>query len=311
MTGKTIIKTIQKVHKLSAKDIANGQRFAGVALVLISALVFSSAGLFVKGVEAGAWSVIFWRGVFAAIFTTGYVVMRGHFKREFLQMGKPGWSAAIVGASGTAAFIPAFKFTTIANVTLIYAAAPLVAALIMWLWIREKPALAVTLASLAAFGGVLVIVSGSVGGTHLTGDLLAIWMTIAMAFYLCIYRRFPETPAAGPAVVSSLVLLPFCLWFEPNLMGPIPEVLIMGAFGLVFAIASVTLAEGARRLPAGETALLGALEIPVALLWAYLLFAEVPALMTYIGGAIIIVAVFLSQWFGRRATGELRGQATI
>jgi len=42
----------------------------------------------------------------------------------------------------------------------------------------------------------------------------------------------------------------------------------MAAFGLIFAIASVTLAEGMKRIPAGETALLSTLETPLApLVW--------------------------------------------
>jgi len=48
----------------------------GVALVCISAIAFSTAGLFTKGVSADAWSVIFWRGVSAAVFTLVYALLR-------------------------------------------------------------------------------------------------------------------------------------------------------------------------------------------------------------------------------------------
>ncbi len=47
---------------------------AGVILVTVSAIVFSSAGVFTKAVGSGAWEIIFWRGVFAAGFTTAYVM---------------------------------------------------------------------------------------------------------------------------------------------------------------------------------------------------------------------------------------------
>ncbi len=111
---------------------------AGVILVTFSAIVFSSAGIFTKAVGSGAWEIIFWRGVFAAGFTTAYVMWRGSFRQDFVLMGGSGWAVAIVGASGTAAFIPAFKLTTMANVMLIYAAAPLIAALLAWIWIKER-----------------------------------------------------------------------------------------------------------------------------------------------------------------------------
>ena len=116
-----------------------------------------------------------------------------------------------------------------------------------------------------------------------------------MAGYLCIYRRYPNTPAAGPAVLLPLLLVPSGLLLSAPFSAPQHEITIMCSFGFVFAVASVTLAEGARRLPAAETALLSALETPLAPLWAFMFFVELPAAYTVIGGAIILVALFGSQ----------------
>ena len=85
-------------------------------------------------------------------------------------MGKSGWVVALLGASGTAAFIPAFKLTSIANVSLIYATAPFVAVAVAWAWFREKPRLVILLSSALAIVGVLIIVRGSIGGIRLKGD---------------------------------------------------------------------------------------------------------------------------------------------
>ena len=276
---------------------AYSMRGQGVLLVLISAAVFSSAGLFVKGVAADSWTILFWRGLSATAFTLIYVSWRGNLQREFMQMGKPGISAAFIGALATAAFIPSFKYTSIANVSLIYAAVPFAAAAIAWIWMREKPALPILLASLAAFAGVLVIVGGSLDSINLRGDLLALWMTIGMAGFLCIYRRYPETPAAGPAVLSSLLLVPMVMFGGDPLGIPLREVFLCCGFGLVFSLASVTMAEGARRLPAAETALISALETPLAPLWAFMLFSELSTRFTLIGGVIILLAVFGSQLY--------------
>ena len=168
----------------------------GIILIAISAVVFSTAGIFTKSVASSAWDIIFWRGVFAAGFTTTYVIWRGMFRTEFVLMGRSGWAAAIVGASGIVAFIPAFKLTTMANVMMIYAAAPLLAAVLAWVWIKEKISLRVLAGCFGAIVGVVIIVQGSIGQLNLQGDLLALWMTIAMSVLMVIYRRFPETPAA-------------------------------------------------------------------------------------------------------------------
>jgi drug/metabolite transporter (DMT)-like permease len=295
-TGKMLEEVAIPVNSRPALS-AYAMRGQGVLLILISAAVFSSAGLFVKGVAADSWTILFWRGLSATAFTLIYIGWRGRLNREFMQMGKPGISAAVIGALATAAFIPSFKYTSIANVSLIYAAVPFAAAAIAWIWMREKPALPVMLASLAALAGVVVIVGGSLNSINLRGDLLALCMTVGMAGFLCIYRRYPQTPAAGPAVLSSLLLVPVVLFVGDPFKIPAREIFLSCGFGLVFAVASVTMAEGARRLPAAETALISALETPLAPLWAYLVFSELPTRFTLIGGIIILLAVFGSQLY--------------
>jgi drug/metabolite transporter (DMT)-like permease len=269
-------------------------RSTGIVLVVASALVFSTAGLFTRGVAAGAWDIIFWRGIFAALFTTAYV-RRGTFKTEFTGMGWSGVAAALVGASSTAAFIPAFKLTTIANVSLIYAASPLIAALLAWAWVGEALTRRVLIGSAAALAGVAIIVGGSLGGVHLKGDLLAAYMTCTFAIMVVIYRRWPNTPAAGPAVLSSLVLLPLAMAFGAPFSDLPGEIAIMAAFGIAFAVASVTFGEGARRLSAGETMLLSILEVPFAPLFAWLVFTELPAIATVIGGVLVLAGVIGTQ----------------
>ena len=270
-------------------------RTSGVILVIISAIVFSSAGIFTKGVDTEAWGVIFWRGLSAAIFTFGYLILRGALKSELAAFRLPTLVVTIMMAAGTAAFIPAFKLSSVANVALIYAAAPFIAAAMAWAFIGERPSRTVVIASLAAFAGVLIIVSGSLGKVALVGDALALFMTVMMAGSMVIFRRYPETTAALPNALSSIVLLPAALMFGAPLAAPTAELPILVAFGLVFAIASVTLSEGARRLPSAETALLSTLEMPLAPVLAYLILAEAPTVQVLAGGAIILVSVVWSQ----------------
>lgn len=270
-------------------------RRTGVALVVLSALVFSSAGIFTKGVSTQAWGVVFWRGISAAAFTLGYLALRGQLRFEIKAFNKPALAVTLMSAAGTAAFIPAFKLTSVANVALIYGAAPFVAAALAWVFIAERPTLRITLASVMGFAGVLVILSGSLGAGHLSGDMLALWMTLMMSSVMVVYRRYPQTTAALPAALGSLVLLVPALIFGAPLEAPRTELPVLILFGLVFAVASVTLSEGARRLPAAETALLSTLEMPLAPLLAFWILAERPSLPTLIGGGVILAAVIWSQ----------------
>jgi drug/metabolite transporter (DMT)-like permease len=276
-------------------DAKTTSRTAGVILVVVSAIVFSSAGVFAKGVSADAWTIIFWRGIAAATFTLIYMILRGGFWTEVKAFGIPALLVTIMGGAGTAAFIPAFKLSTVANVALIYAAVPFVAAALSWIFINEKPTRTVLIASLAAMVGVLIIVSNSFGSSRILGDLLAFFMTLMMAGIMVIYRKYPDTTAALPAALSSIILLPCAVLFStPSDVLP-NELPILALFGLVFAVASVTLSEGARRLPSAETALLSILEMPLAPILAVLILSEAPTPQAIVGGLIILCAVVWSQ----------------
>ncbi|MEH6361162.1 MAG: EamA family transporter, partial [Amylibacter sp.] len=97
------------------------------------------------------------------------------------------------------------------------------------------------------------------------------------------------------AALSSLILLPIALMFGAPLSVQTSELPVLVLFGLVFAVASVTLSEGARRLPSAETALLSTLETPLAPALAFLVLHEMPATLTVFGGMVIFVAVIWSQ----------------
>ena len=268
--------------------------FIGVCLIVTSAITFSTAGLFTKGVAAGSWDVIFWRGVFGAAFTMLWILNRGTLRQNFVGMGYSGLAAAVVGALGTAAFITSFKFTSIANVSLIYAVSPLIAALLAWFFIGERLTARTMVGCLGALFGVAIIVWGSLGQVSLYGDLLALWMAIVMAVIMVIYRKYPDTPGAGPATLSSVLLLPFAVLFGDPFGVARTEIFVLAAFGLLFAIASVTLAEGAKRVPSGQTALLSILETPLAPVFAFILFTEIPNMPTFVGGSIVLLAVLSS-----------------
>lgn len=276
----------------------------GVVLVAASAVLFASAGVFTKIIPSDAWTILFWRGLVAALFLAGVTLALGTFRAEFLRMGWIGVAAAIVSGLGSMAFIPAFKETTVANVTLIYAAAPFLAAFVAWVWIREKPTKRCLIAATAALAGVAVIFGAPSPGVSVHGDLLALWMTLCMSTAMVLYRRYPATPAVGPMVLSSLMLLPIAVLFADPFAVPLAEVPMLSAFGVCFALASVALLSGAKLLPSSETALLSVAETPLAPLLAWLLLAETPSVRCAAGGMLIILS--LLWYLGRGAEKNAR-----
>ncbi|WP_193187188.1 DMT family transporter [Nisaea sediminum] len=280
---------------MQSDAIPSTPHLRGTILVILSALLFSTAGLFAKGIAEEAWTIVFWRGLTAAAFIFGFLVATGRIRAEIAAFTRPALAVTLVRVTGSACFIASFKLTSVANVALIYAAVPFLAAAIAWATLRERPSGATLAGSCASLAGVALIVGGSVGGGTLGGDLLALWMTFTLAIEMVIYRRWPDTVVATPTALSSLLLVPIALAFGDPLSADPGNILAMAAFGLLFILAAIALSAGSRLLPSAEAGLLSALETPLGPIWAYLFLAEVPPRETVIGGAIILSAIVLAQ----------------
>ena len=274
----------------------------GLILVTAAAIGWSTAGLFTRMIEADTGTMLFWRGVYGSvgIFAVSLALQGRGAVREFGQLGRAGWGFAIISALGMLCFITGLRITTVAHVAIIYATVPRVAAALGWLVLRERLSRGALLASLAALVGVVVMV-GLGGDGSLLGDVLAFGMTLALAAMMVISRRMPSLPimaaSALSALLSGLAALPFAdtLWVSG------PDMALLAAFGLINSALGLALFSlGARYLPAVETALITALDAPLAPIWVWLFFAETPSPTTLIGGAIVFCAVSLHLWHQHR-----------
>lgn len=272
--------------------IANSYQ-RGVFLVCLSALIWSTVGLFAKGIDADVWVILFWRGLFSVIALGGYVVLKSQsgIVDEFKLLGWPGWISAIVGALATICFISAFKYTSIANVSIIYAIVPFIVALLAWILMREKSSINTLVAAGIALTGVWVMVSGSIGSLNLVGDMLAIGMAIGMATLVVIFRMFPGRPMVLSTIVSAIIHIVLSFILSDPFGIHLTDLGLLIGFGVVFALATISMIEGTRLIPASRSALISTAEAPLAPIWAWLVFAHLPAIQTWIGGVLVLFAV--------------------
>lgn len=137
---------------------------AGPLLILGSALAFSTAGLFTRLLHTDVWTMLFWRGLFGGLFIAGFIAWRerGATATAFRAIGRPGLLAGACSTLATICFINALRLTTVADVTIIYATAPFIAAAIAWLWLRQREGWLTLLASLLALFGVVIMVNAAV-----------------------------------------------------------------------------------------------------------------------------------------------------
>jgi drug/metabolite transporter (DMT)-like permease len=274
----------------------------GLFFITGSALAWSTTGLFARLIALDSFTMLAWRGLFGAvgIAVVALATERGEAWRGLRRMGWDGWLYTIVSAVGMLLFITAFQHTTVAHVAVIYATAPFLAAALAWSFLRERPGTSAVAASLAALLGVLVMVGFGVEGGIL-GDLLAFGMTLCMAALMVMARRFRTIPVMPAAALSALLTALVAWPLGEPLSVDTHQLVLLALFGIVnsaLGLALFTL--GARLIPAIETALIGALDAPLAPLWVWLAFGETPSRSTLAGGAVVFGAVALHMAAGAR-----------
>jgi drug/metabolite transporter (DMT)-like permease len=281
-----------------------GQHALGLALNLASAVAYSTSGFWTRLIPLDTWTILFWRGLFAGLFIGGVIVWRyGRRTLEIVRgIGAPGIAAACLSTFATIMYINAFRLTSVADVMIMNATTPFIAAAAGWLWLKERERWSTMAASAVALLGTMVMVGGAVREGHLAGDLLAFGMALCMAGMMLLIRRHRDTPML-PAACLSAFLCPLFVWpfAHPGAAGG-TNMLYLVLFGVTqFGLGLLLLTLGARLISATETALIQATEVPLGPLWVWFAFREVPPVPTWIGGTVIMAAVAGHVYTSRRA----------
>jgi drug/metabolite transporter (DMT)-like permease len=281
-----------------------GVRRRGQIYVALAALAWSTAGVLQRELSVGTATQVAGRALIAAPTLVLFVALneRGAPFRAFAAMRRAELAVAFCTAIASASFIVALNHTTVANVLFMQAVAPLVAALIAWLALRERVSRATVVAMVVAAGGVALMVGGPGGATGLA-LALSIVMTFAFALSVVITRHRRDISMAPAICLSQLIVfVAFAPFAHPG-GADARDVLLVIALGvgqMALGLAFLTL--GARLIPAAEVALITLLEVALGPLWVWFALSERPSTSTLLGGAVVVLAVVV-QAGGRDVDG--------
>jgi len=145
-------------RRTMSTDLLVGYR-KGLVLTLAGTIIASFEGLLVRLIGLDSWGVIFWRGLGLGLAMMAFILLTGR-KIEIGKLGRAAWIAILAYAANVFCFISAINTTTVANTLVIASAAPLFAAALGWLFLRERPSRETWVAVLVVLIGLAVIFSG-------------------------------------------------------------------------------------------------------------------------------------------------------
>ncbi len=184
---------------------------SGVAAAFAGALLLSFDTLILRLIDGDFLTVAFWRGLLMGL--SAILLMLSRCRRTvFGSVCSPG-ARVVAGLYGPASvfFVLSVTFTSVANMLVIVATAPLWAALASYLLLREIIALSTWVAIMCGMAGVGIVVLPGIGASHWVGDAFALATALCMASAFTMSRRVREPLGLAPSLgggMSALVLAP-------------------------------------------------------------------------------------------------------
>jgi drug/metabolite transporter (DMT)-like permease len=267
----------------------------GQIYVALAAVAWSTAGVMQRQLTLDTATQALGRAVFAGLALLVYVavVERGQVRAAFRSVGLAGVAVAVCVATASASFIAALNHTSVARVLFLLTIAPVLAALLARVTLGEPITRRTLLAMALALVGVAVML-GAPSEASLAGDGLSFLCALSFATMIVITRwRHDISMAPATCLSQALVVVVFLPFATPGDIGGDDVVWLaalgIGQIGLGFALLTV----GARLIPAAQVGLITLLEVVLGPLWVWLALDERPSTLTFVGGAIVIVAIVI------------------
>jgi drug/metabolite transporter (DMT)-like permease len=264
-------------------------------------LMWSIAGVVTRWLDGSApFEMTFWRSAANALALLVLLsLLRGPTTlwRSLREGGRALWLSGACWAVMFTAFMLALTLTSVANVLVTMALAPLFTALAARFALGHRLAARTWVAILLAGAGIAWMYGHELqGGRHLLGTVVALAVPIAAAVNWTLIQSLrgqADAPDMLPAVLlgallSSAVALPLA-W---PLAASAHDVGLLSMLGLVqLAIPCLISVTVARVLSAPEISLLSLLEVLFGVAWVWLGANEAPSVAVLGGGALVLLAL--------------------
>jgi drug/metabolite transporter (DMT)-like permease len=280
-------------------------RRAVFAMIAVT-LMWSMAGVVTRHLEtARSFEVTFWRSAFTVVTLAVLLpALRGReaLLRSLREGGRTLWLSGLCWSVMFTAFMVALMMTTVANVLVTMAIAPLLTALVARFFLGHRLATRTWVAIGVAGVGIAWMYASEVSAgsaPHVLGTAVALAVPVAAAVNWTVIQH--NRAAAGidllpavliGAVISAGLTLPLSLPFAAS-AHDLGWLALLGVLQL--SIPCLMAVSVARHLSAPEASLLALLEVVFGVAWAWLGAGEAPAAHVLGGGALVLVALATNE----------------
>lgn len=286
-------------------------KFKGYALGIISSVSYGLIPIFILPVKQAHFSLditLFYRFLFSALMIGGYLL---YSKENFSINKKEGIVLAVLGicyALSSEFLFLGYDYLTAGIASTVLFIYPVIVALIMFFFYREKLTKLSILSLLLAFAGVIVLcLKGKGLEINFAGLGIVMLSSLFYALYIIIVNK-SNSKVSGFKLSFYSMLFTSLFFMIKSLIGQesfaIPSVTVFFNF-VVFAllttvISTLCLVFSIKSIGSTPAAILGALEPVVAVMVSVLMFDEKFTFNLFLGIVLILLGVILNVLAGSK-----------
>ena len=274
-----------------------------VFMVILGGVLLSLLGIADRNMEAATGpQIALYRAVSQTVFFTFVflILKKGTVAEEFRGLGVRGWITALVMAGAGFFLIMSFQFTLVANAIFFVSLTPLLAALMGWVFLRERISRRTGVALAVALLGVMIIFGTNMNGEGVIGMGLAMMMAVCYAGSIVLIRTMPDANIILVCTLNAVLTIVAMLFLVGDFAISTHDLMICLGLGVVqIGLGGTLVMLGARHVPAAQVSILALIEVVLSPIWVWVFANEVPSNTTLIGGAIVLAGV-IYQALGTR-----------
>lgn len=275
------------------------ERRKAIFYLVITAVLWSTSGLFVKILDWQPLAILAGRSLFAA------VVFLIYLKRLPTRFGLWQLLAALMFILTQFLFITSTKMTTAANSIFLQYTGPIYVVLLAYWLLGEKPSRTDYISMFVIFLGLTLFFADRLSPEGFYGNLLAILSGMTGAVMMVSFRAQKDGNPAESNLIAFLVTatcgFPFILketWTANSWL----ILAFLGIFQIGFAFIFFT--KGIKHIPALEANLIGTLEPVLNPIWVFLFYGERMGRFALVGGLVVLGGVVMSAVGSAKASKE-------
>jgi drug/metabolite transporter (DMT)-like permease len=264
-------------------------RRKAILFLILAALLWSTAGVFVKALDWQPLSLLAGRSIFTSILFLLYM--------RRLPQKVTRWTLLAAGGSIATQFlfVTSTKLTTAANSIFLQYTAPIYVVLLAYWLLREKPSRSDWIAMSIIFLGLILFFGDQLSPNGLYGNILAVLSGVTSAIMMVSFRAQKDGSPEDSILIASLAMAIFgfpSILKETQTITNWLSIAYLGIFQI--GLAFIFFTKGIKHIPALEANLIGTLEPILNPVWVFLFLGERMGRSALLGGLVVLVGVIVS-----------------